>query len=396
MDYRDLYSEYMKKTGTAAPTDPMLENMPSTGRFDFSSQVQTTPTTMSPQQAMPPMTPADLNQEVIGTGQNFRELGIKAEREELSRFANLRELQRQSVARQGSTMYEQAQMAMSQRQLMSDARGLSGGAQEFAQRGLGAQEQMVLAQIKNSTIDQLMQVDAASVQDPRVALEYGNRVMELAKQTDPGLITAEGILQQAQMARDEGNLTQANQLMTQYFEQINQLYGSSIPTGPGVPPEAINQALIKKVSDLSMERTPFEEVVGWAGALLLPAGGSIAGAGLAGGLGKGLGAAATGLAAKGAVGKAASVILGGAAAVLGGKVLIGLAIAGAVIWAGSELMKQYDRSQTGDAAIASITRELQNERTRLSGLGYTPEQVNAIIDAIKEQAQLPPKYNNIG
>jgi hypothetical protein len=389
--------------GVAQSAASMFAPPPTTrigwGGFDLFGGLQQPQQQQTPTQPMetPVTTPADMNEEVAYTGgQTFRDIRMQAEREELARLAQLRQNQMQGAAMQGSSMYEQARMAMSQRQLMSDARGLSGGAQEFAERGLGAQEQMALAQIKMGTTQQLLEIEAASLQDPRIAQEFGARAAELAKQDDPRLITAEGILQQAQMAREEGNLVEANRLTMQYFEQINELYGSSIPTGPGVSPEVIDQALVSKIADIANERTAWGEIVGWAGALGVPAAAGVGGASFASGIGTGLAAVGGKIGGKTLIGKVAAKLLIGAGTVVGGKVILGLAIAGAVIWAGSNILKEIDRSVSGDAAVARVAQELSKRRTQLEDLGYDEEQIDAIIAAEKELAGLPPKYANIG
>jgi hypothetical protein len=232
----------------------------------------------SPQDERPLSTPADLNQEAAFTGKTMREIYDEARTAELSNMEAFRDTQRQMAARQGSTMYEQAQMAMSQRQLMSDARGLSGGAQEFAERGLGAQEQMVLAQIQNSTMDQLLQIDAESLQDSNIATEVGLRAMQLEEQLNPAFREAAEIRRAAEMAWQSGNEEEYSRLMDVYFSQTDQLYGtnlSGLVSGSGQLDTAALAQTIAKFNEPPTAGSAIMTIGAWSlggGAALLGAG----------------------------------------------------------------------------------------------------------------------------
>lgn len=196
------------------------------GQTNFSAYpVNQTATIGGPGEVVPTTpTPVDMNEEIAYTGQTRTEIARAAEKAQLSDLADFRNMQRQTVARQGSTMFEQAQMAMSERQLMSDTRGLTGGAKDFAETGLGAQQQMALAQIKNATMDQLLQIDAQSLQDPQIAQDAMFRALEIDELLNPAVAEANSFFNNAQILQELGDtdgaikaINQGNALQAEYY-----------------------------------------------------------------------------------------------------------------------------------------------------------------------------------
>jgi hypothetical protein len=338
----------------------------------------------------------DLNAPIANLTKSLPQIQQEAEARYLEMAAQQRDVARQGTLRAGADQYSQARMAMEQQMALSDTRGLTAGARQGAQQTLSATQQVALNQIESATMNQLLQINAQSLQDPLVAQEFAAKSVELAKMNNPLLVTNEGILQRATMAREAGNAVEANRLMDQYFENVNTTYGSSIPTGDGTTPEMIDQALVEKISRLANEPTVTDEMWGWATSILGPTAAGVVGKGGAATIGGLLASAGGAIKGGGLLATVGKSILVGAGTVLGAKVIAGIAIAGAVIFAGSLIVKQIETSTKGEASVATITQELAKERTRLRGLGYTPQTIDLIIDAIKEQAALPPKYNNIG
>jgi hypothetical protein len=414
MDYQEMYNQAMGITGaTSGATNPLAPTTtrPNTQLYDFARGVPNTlqplPGTdyfgRSPRRADTPSSllggtapQTDLNAPIANLTKSLPQIQQEAEARYLEMAAQQRDVARQGTLRAGADQYSQARMAMEQQMALSDTRGLTAGAREGAQQTLSATQQVALNQIESATMNQLLQINAQSLQDPLVAQEFAAKSVELAKMNNPLLVTNEGILQRATMAREDGNTVEANRLMDQYFENVNTTYGSSIPTGDGTTPEMIDQALVEKISRLANEPTVTDEMWGWATAILAPTAAGVVGKGAAATVGGLLASAGGAIKGGGLLATVGKSILVGAGTVLGAKVIAGIAIAGAVIWAGSQIVKQIETSTKGEASVATITRELANERTRLRGLGYTPETIDLIIDAIKEQAALPPKYDNIG
>lgn len=348
----------------------------------------------------------DPNAQVPNLPKTFTEIQQEAEARYLQMAAQSRDVARQSALLAGADQYSQARMAMEQQMALSDTRGLTAGAAEGARQTLSATQQVALNQIQSSTMQQLFEIDSQALQDPLIAAEYGAKLAEIAKSNNPDLITAEGILSQAQRASEAGNTVQADQLMDQYYTIINNTYGSKIPlTGTTVSVEDISDSVISKLSDLGTERTLTEEALGWAGGVLgtlgIGVGGSIAAGGVTTLAGKvGLG----GVLAKGAawagglplIGKVVGVPLALVAGIGAGKILIGLAIAGAVVFGINQINKQINLTKKGESAEKEIIKILGEYRTQLENQGFDEATIEQYIQLAKQEAELPPKYNSIG
>jgi hypothetical protein len=357
----------------------------------------------SPQDDTPLSTPADLNQEAAFTGgKTMRDIYEAARTAELADVSKFRDDQRQRTARQGSSMYEQAQMAMSQRQLMSDARGLSGGAQEFAERGLGAQEQMVLAQIQNATRDQLMQIDAQSLQDSNIATEVGLRAIQLEEQLNPQFRQLAEVRRAAETAFQMGNEAEYTRLMNSYFEQTDQAYGtdlSGIITSGGYNSEALAKTLQKLQNpDTPMERLMDVAIPILAGLGLYKATGAVSASLATGGfLAKALSFA--GLASAGTAGVTAA---GGTAVATGaalttnpvGWFILGAAAIALVGWTAYQIYENRDVFWSDEKRDQETQKALNDYRREQRQAGYTPQQIEQGVRAAKDIAQLPPKATN--
>jgi hypothetical protein len=357
----------------------------SMGMFNFLSKPQ--------ENQQPLSTPADLNQEAAFTGgKTMRDIYEAARTAELADVSKFRDDQRQRTARQGSSMYEQAQMAMSQRELMSDARGLSGGAQEFAERGLGAQEQMVLAQIQNATRDQLMQIDAQSLQDSNIATEVGLRAVELEEQLNPQFRQLAEVRRAAETAFQMGNEAEYTRLMNSYFEQTDQAYGtnlSGIITADGYNAEA----LAKTLKELQNPKGGWERALNIATPLLVGAGVYAKGGLIAGGIAKVL--TIGGVGAAGTAAGALNLALAGGAAGVSGTVILPWVLAAAAVavvgWTAYQLYKNRDMFWSDAKRDQEIQKALNDYRREQQQAKYTPQQIEQGVRAAKQIAELPPK-----
>jgi hypothetical protein len=378
--------------GVAQGAASMIQPTTSLGIFNW----------LRPQQEQQPLsTPADLNQEAAFTGKTMREIYEEARTAELSNLEAFRDTQRQMAARQGSSMYEQAQMAMSQRQLMSDARGLSGGAQEFAERGLGAQEQMVLAQIKNSTVDQLMQIDAQSLQDSNVATEVGLRAMQLEEQLNPQFRELAEIRRAADMAFQMGDQDEYSRLLSAYFQGTDQAYGtnlSNVVTSSSYDSAALTQTL----RELQNPQGFWSRAIGIGAPAL---GTYVTGSSITGALASG-----TGLMSKilvgtklATIGTAGVTTVGGASLMTAagglsltpvGWAILGVAAVAAIGYTAYKIYQNRDIFWTEERRNSEIQKALNDARREMQQEGYDPQFIENIVRESKDLAKLPPKASN--
>jgi hypothetical protein len=116
-------------------------------------------------------------------------------------------------------------MAMEQQRALSDTRGLSAGAAVGAEQMLSATQQMALNQIQGATMDQLMQIDAASLEDDQIAKAAGMRAIELAEQTDPRFAQMRNLLRNVEVLSATGETEKA----LETFQEANlveaEIYG---------------------------------------------------------------------------------------------------------------------------------------------------------------------------
>ena len=122
------------------------------------------------------------------------------------RLLGVRENQRQFAQLQGQGMYSQALMAMEQQRALSDTRGLTAGAREGATQQLSATQQMALGQIQNATMQQLLQIDTEALQDPRMAMEYALRHLEISQTLDPRNAQLNSYVKDAQFKYETGDI----------------------------------------------------------------------------------------------------------------------------------------------------------------------------------------------
>ncbi len=163
---------------------------------------------------------AMMSTEIANTGgRTITEIGQEAELAEQARLLELRDMQRQFAQQQGGDMYSQAMMAMEQQRALSDTRGLSAGAAVGAEQMLSATQQMALNQIQSATMDQLMQIDAASLEDTKIAQAAGARAIELAELTDPRFAKMRNLLRNVDVLEATGQRDKA----LETFQEANLL-----------------------------------------------------------------------------------------------------------------------------------------------------------------------------
>ena len=171
----------------------------------------------------PPIAPGETQLPFVED--RLEQIRLNARTEELARLSDFREMQRQFTQRQGASSYEQAMMAMEQQRALSDTRGLTAGAREGAEQRLSATQQVALNQIQNATMDQILQIDAASIQDAQVADEYGMRALQAFKATNPDFVAYEAATNNLNVAYNSNDPAKIEAAERAFFEAQSRALG---------------------------------------------------------------------------------------------------------------------------------------------------------------------------
>ena len=397
---------------------PILGAEGGSATTNFSDFVGTTRppfTTRPPLTTKPPLTPVDMNEEVLYTGKTRTEIAREAERAQLSSLADFRDLQRLSVVNQGGSMYQQAQMAMEQQRAFSDTRGLSAGAREGANQMLSATQQVALAQIQNATRDQLLQIDAQSLQDPKIAQDAMMRALEIDELLNPAVAEANSLFRNAEILESMGDrpgavkaLNEANIIQAGYYgyqapEPLNpteslltwdahtraQLDGLNKPEMSDEAKNARNWAIgigvALVVAGIALKITG----VGAAPGLAL----SAKGAAMLAGLGKGAAATTavvgnmTGVAAgvTGAAKVGIGATIGGGALNIAGGTLTSILGGGKIAFSGASLLGwqtyqgalQNDRNLSPEEKVVKSDLYIAGQIQRWRDEGFTEQEIEA-------------------
>jgi hypothetical protein len=350
---------------------------------------------------------AMMSTEIANTGgRTITEIGQEAELAEQARLLQLRDQQRQFTQQQGGDMYSQAMMAMEQQRALSDTRGLSAGAAVGAEQMLSATQQMALNQIQGATMDQLMQIDAASLEDNKIAQAAGMRAIEIAEQTDPRFAQMRNLLRNVEVLEATGQTEKA----LETFQEANlveaEIYGFD-PTNAN-PALAWDNVIQKEIA--AINRPEESDAATRNRNLMLIGGAVLAVAGIA--LTVYSGGAATPLGAKltvkgaglmtGALGGAAGYTMAGV-----GKAALGygLKVAGGVItkaptravlagvalvgWQSWQAWVNRQRNWSADKKQQAVDEYLENQIAIWRNAEEDEEEIQNRINLFKESQLLP-------
>jgi len=409
-DYMDMWRNYTGLTGATGATRPTTL---AGGSYSAYGTIPQTNTNQSfdmlagADTGVQPYEMAAMSQEQPFTGGLTRtQVHEQAMISQQSRMLEMRDRQRQFVQQQGGDMYSQAMMAMEQQRALSDTRGLSAGAAVGAEQMLSATQQMALNQIQGATMDQLMQIDAAALQDDQIAQAAGARAIELAELTDPRFAKMRNLLRNVEVLLATGDTEKA----LETFQEANlveaELYGFE-PTSanPALAWDSVIQREIAAInrpeeSDAAIRNRNLMLI---GGAVLVVAG--IAIKVFTGGTGTPLGAPVTAKGVglmTGALGGAAGytmagvgkAVLGFGFKVAGGvitkaptqAVLAGLAVSGWQAWQG---WVNRQRNWSMDKKQQAIDEYLENQIAIWRNSDQDEEEIQNRINLFKESQLLP-------